>query len=78
LVGQAPAIDRFGISIAGSEFRVGGETPVPDSLQRQGLADQDLALRLDIIIEVHHVIVRIDALERQDIGVLAVDLDARR
>ncbi len=45
-----------------------------DGLQGECFAGQNAGLRLDEIVEVHHVVVRICAREGKNIGILTVDL----
>jgi len=47
-------------------------------LEGKRFAGEDFGLRLDVILEIHHVIVRIRTRERQDVSVLAVNLNADR
>ena len=44
--------------------------------KRQRFAGQNLRLRLDVVLEIHHVVVGIRALEGQNVGIFAVDFDA--
>src|ERR1700674_4655486 len=53
-----------------------GETSIPNGLQRQGFTGKNLRLGLDVVLEIQQVVVGIHALERQDIRILAIDLDA--
>ena len=68
---------RFGRGIGILKLRLTGENAGADGLQREGFTGQDLGLRLDVVFEIEHVIVRIGALERKNVGVLAAELDAR-
>ncbi len=58
------------------ELRPGTETAAADGLQGQSFTRQNFRLRLDVVIEIHHVPVRIHALKRKNAGIFAVDFDA--
>src|SRR5215470_15945613 len=47
-------------------------------LQRQSLAGQNLGFGFNVIIRVHDVVVRVRALERKYVRILAVDFHASR
>ena len=45
-------------------------------MEGKRFAGEDFGLRLDVILEIHHVVVGIRALEGQDVSVLPVNLNA--
>src|SRR5580765_4079857 len=52
-----------------------GEAGTADRLQGQRFAGQNLRLCFDVIVRVHHVIERVSALERKNVGIFAVDFN---
>ena len=55
---------------------VAAKRTVADGLERKRFAGQNLGLRLDAVLHVHHVVVRISSLKGQHAGILATQLDA--
>ncbi len=74
MVRETACSDSFGRSITIGKFRTASKAAVSDGLQGECFACQNAGLRLDEIVEVHHVVVRICAREGKNIGILAVDL----
>ncbi len=54
-------------------IRMRGKPAISNCLKRHRFAGEDSRLRLDVILHIHHVVVRIGPLERKDIGIFAVD-----
>ncbi len=75
LIGEAAGGDGLGRRVGAADAR---EDAGADGLERQRFAGQNFGLRLDVIFEIEHVVVGIGALERQDVGGLAAEFDARR
>ena len=72
LIGEASGSYGVGLRVGASNSR---EDAGADGLERQRFAGQNLGLRLNVIFQIEHVVVRIGALEWQDVGVLAAQLD---
>ncbi len=77
LVRQTPDGYRFRRSGRAGKFRARAQPRIANRLQRQSLAGEHLGLRLDIIVEIHGGVVRVVALEGQNVGTVAVDFDTR-
>ena len=75
---QTARSDCFGARRSSLHFCVGNKSAVANGLQSQSFAGQDTRLRLDVIVDVHLIVVGVGALKGQDIRILAIDFNARR
>ena len=77
LIFQAADGECFGGPVGRSVLRPRAEAAAANGLQGQGFTRQDFRLRLDIVLDIHLVAVRIHALERQDAGIRSRSISMR-
>ena len=78
LVRKVAAGNGFGKAARPPELGTQGQTIVADGLQGQRFAGQDFCLRLNVIVRIDHIVVRVGTWKRKYVGVFAVDFNAGR
>ncbi len=74
MVRETASSDGFGRNIITRKLRTASKAAVSNGLQGECFAGQNAGLRLDVIVDVHHVVVGICARKGKNVGVLAIDL----
>src|SRR5713226_524170 len=76
-VRQAAGAQGVGSRSVACEISLPGENATADGLQGHGFAGENLGLRLNVVVKIADVVIRVRTLEWKDVGIFPVNFDTR-